>query len=168
MSSGLVVKKLTADSRSELLFLYAQLDAESLYRRFGQPASAAGLERYVAGLDFERSFIAGAYAGTELVGVCEAIAVPGLLVPVSELAFVVSPQHRGNRVGFSLGNTVFDTLPGKLAAVCVVANPAMTRLATRLGMARASSNAAQGLPTTIVAELITPHGLFVGTGRKPH
>lgn len=165
----LIVRKLTADSRGELLSLFERMDGDSRYRRFGMPMSREALCAYVQRLDFGRDLVSGAYDGDRLIGVCEAVRYPGgLLVPVTELAFAVDPRYQGNKVGFRLGNQVFDVLPGQLVAVCAVANPPMAKLAHRLGMARAGRTASQGLPASVLEELASFHGLYVGQGRQLH
>lgn len=165
----LIVRKLTTDSRGELLSLFERMDGDSRYRRFGMPMSTEALRAYVQRLDFSRDLVSGAYDGDRLIGVCEAVRYPGgLVIPVTELAFAVDPRYQGNRVGFRLGNQVFDVLPGQLVAVCAVANPPMAKLAQRLGMARAGRTASHGLPTHVLEELASFHGLYVGNGRQVH
>lgn len=139
--------------------LYTNLDAESRYQRFGTTLNASALERYLAGLALSDGTVFGAFEGGLLVGVCEAVPVGGH-AGIRELAFVVAPAYQGRQVGYLLGLAVLRHTPDKLVVTCATGNPAMARLARRLGFVSVSPAQPRGIPVCVIDDLATSHGVF--------
>jgi RimJ/RimL family protein N-acetyltransferase len=134
---AIIVQKLSASRRADLLRHLQKLPADDRRLRFGTPMNDAALEHYVAGIDFGRDKVFGVHdAGMELVGMAH-LALDDEH-ECAELGLSVEPAHRGKGCGFTLLER------GKLSAItlgyttlfmhCLGENKIMMHLAKKAGL----------------------------------
>lgn len=134
---AVLIQKLVAFQRREIVRHLQQLSVEDRRLRFGSAMSDAAIERYVAQIDFVRDKVFGIFEiDLTLSGVVHLALDPDS--GMAELGLSVDPVHRGKGYGFALLNR------GKLRAQnlgckklymhCLAENQIMIHLAQKAGM----------------------------------
>jgi RimJ/RimL family protein N-acetyltransferase len=133
--STVLAKRLSPASREALRRHFHALEANDRRLRFGSMISDAGIDSYLAQIDFERDAVFGVFDDElNLAGVAH-VAVSG---GVAELGVSVSQSHRGRGVGSTLfdraGMFARNHLVRILFMHCLTENQAMMHLAKKSGM----------------------------------
>ena len=128
-------KKLSPAARDDLRRHFCALEANDRRLRFGSMISDAGIDNYVAHIDFDRDAVFGVYgAELQLAGVAH-VAVGG---GVAELGVSVLPGHRGRGIGSALfdraGMFARNHLLKTLFMHCLTENQAMMHIAKKSNM----------------------------------
>lgn len=131
----MIVRRLWEGERKAVLDFYLALGEEDRRLRFFSPVSDAGIQRYVAGLDFLRGVILGAFDGNaKMTGVLELVGAD----KVYELALAVAEDARGMGVGRALVEKAWEEVrtagAESLVLLCLSENAGMRALAQRLNM----------------------------------
>jgi GNAT superfamily N-acetyltransferase len=99
--SGIVVQKLGAPHRDQIVRHLLRLPAEDRRLRFGGPINDAAIAAYVAGIDFARDGVFGVLAANlELIGVAHL--APDASEASAELGLSVDASARGKGCGYAL------------------------------------------------------------------
>jgi GNAT superfamily N-acetyltransferase len=133
--STVLAKRLSTGSREALRRHFHALEADDRRLRFGSMISDAGIDNYLAQIDFERDAVFGVFDDElNLTGVAH-VAVGG---GVAELGVSVSQGHRGQRIGSALfdraGMFARNHLVRILFMHCLTENQAMMHLAKKSKM----------------------------------
>lgn len=161
------LRRLDASHQAAIHRLYLGLDPDSRNRRFGGYMSPEAVGAYVNQLVARDAVLFGAVDDAqELLGICEAVPVrSGLSAPVTELAFTVSQQAQGKRIGYQLGQEAMRTIEGRLVLACAVQNPNMAKLARSLGFTRLNhAEDDPTLPPGLFDEMQNGHGVYASPG----
>lgn len=137
VNTGLVVQKLVAFQREEIVRHLQRLSPHDRRLRFGTYVNDAAIERYVTNIDFARDNVFGIFEpDLTLSGVAHLALAPES--GTAELGLSVDPAHRGKGFGYELLNR------GKLHAQnlgykklymhCLAENQIMMHLARKAGM----------------------------------
>lgn len=92
-------ERLGAEDRVDIARHLLSLDRDSRVFRFGTSGPDESLAKYVAGLDFERDVVEGAWDDDVLVGVAHLAVYPELGESVGELGISVLPEARHQHLG---------------------------------------------------------------------
>jgi GNAT superfamily N-acetyltransferase len=133
--STIIAKKLSPASREAMRRHFHALEANDRRLRFGSMISDAGIDNYLAQIDFERDAVFGVFDDElNLAGVAH-VAVSG---GVAELGVSVAQGHRGRGVGSALfdraGMFARNHLVRILFMHCLTENQAMMHLAKKSKM----------------------------------
>lgn len=132
-----VVQKLIAFQRDEIMRHLQLLSPQDRRLRFGAPMSDAAIEKYVDGIDFARDKVFGIFEhDLSLSGVAH-LALDAA-TDSAELGLSVVPEHRGRGYGFALltraqlhaRNLTYK----RLYMHCLAENHVMVHLARKAGM----------------------------------
>jgi RimJ/RimL family protein N-acetyltransferase len=133
--STVLPKKLLPSNRDALLRHFHALEADDRRLRFGSMISNAGIDQYVAQIDFDRDAVFGVFDDElNLTGAAH-VAVTG---GVAELGVSVLPQVRGHGVGSALFDRAATFARNHLVRIlfmhCLSENQAMMHIAKKSGM----------------------------------
>jgi GNAT superfamily N-acetyltransferase len=128
-------KKLSPSSRDDLLHHFCALEPSDRRLRFGSMISDAGIEHYVAQIDFDRDAVFGVFDDNLYLAGVAHVAVGG---GVAELGVSVLPGYRGRGIGSALfdraGMYARNHLVRILFMHCLAENQAMMHIAKKSKM----------------------------------
>lgn len=129
------IRRLTQRDRAAVLALYLALDSDATHSRFGFRPGTKSIEIYVSNIDFSEVCF-GAFKKCKLIGLCESKPIKDKTSLIAmELAFVTANPYIKTGVGHLLGRAVLAQLTTPVFVLCSTINPAMVRLAWKLGLA---------------------------------
>jgi RimJ/RimL family protein N-acetyltransferase len=133
--STVLPKKLLPSNRDALQRHFHALEADDRRLRFGSMISDAGIDQYVAQIDFDRDAVFGVFDDElNLTGAAH-VAVTG---GVAELGVSVLPEIRGRGVGSALFDRAATFARNHLVRIlfmhCLSENQAMMHIAKKSGM----------------------------------
>jgi RimJ/RimL family protein N-acetyltransferase len=133
--STVLPKKLLPSNRDALLHHFYALEHDDRRLRFGSMISNAGIDQYVAQIDFDRDAVFGVFDDElNLTGAAH-VAVAG---GVAELGVSVLPEVRGRGVGSALFDRAATFARNHLVRIlfmhCLSENQAMMHIARKSGM----------------------------------
>jgi GNAT superfamily N-acetyltransferase len=135
MTSAPLPKRLSPSSRDALRQHFHTLGPEDRRLRFGSTVADAGIDNYVAQIDFDRDAVFGVYGDElHLAGVAHVAMADG----TAELGVSVLPGYRGCGIGSALferaGMHARNALVRVLFMHCLTENAAMMHIARKFQM----------------------------------